>query len=442
MAVADDAALRKATADLAKAKDPKERLALVRVVMDVQGKRAARLLAKLVRDDPSIDVRVGAARALGLIRAENALDLVIERVLRGGPRDVRAELARAVYRRTGGRDALLGALGKQRTGRLGKGLILRSLWPFDDETTHASLLEHVQGDDDYLRGEALHALVARDGDRGKLVKRLLRLLIESGGVDRVMPVLDAAESVLHPSMRGPLASLQRSKHTPVREAADHLLVALEKLETTAKQGEEEDAVDPEDRYDPGKAGRRTPPRETTPGTHTRPRFDLVFALDATGSTWGTLPEIKDRILREMDMLIHLGSSVRVGIIVYRGGRSETGKAQRFQMLAPTWDPNRVRAFLGRLKSGGVDDRGAPVAQALDDALDRVGWRWAAKRTVRLYADSRIEDPRRALRTVAIHYEADRTKTRVVYVLRTRTKMPPEYEELARRGGTKTPTVMD
>ena len=60
-----DTELRKVLAALDRTKDPKERLKHVRQLLAIQGPRATNALATLVRHDPSVGVRVGAARALG-----------------------------------------------------------------------------------------------------------------------------------------------------------------------------------------------------------------------------------------------------------------------------------------------------------------------------------------------------------------------------------------
>ena len=147
-----------------------------------------------------------------------------------------------------------------------------------------------------------------------------------------------------------------------------------------------------------------------------------------------------RIQDELNLLTRLGGSVHVGIVAFRGGHGAA--AQRaMQVLLPCFDLARVDAFLHGLDSGGVDDRGAPVAAALQESLDRMPWRPDARREVRLVADSGCDDPGTARATVSIHFRADGTRTHFAYVLRTRTKVPPEYVDLARLGGTDVPEAL-
>ena len=50
-------------------------------------------------------------------------------------------------------------------------------------------------------------------------------------------------------------------------------------------------------------------------------------------------------------------------------------------------------------------------------------------------DSRCHDPAACRRVAAIHHRADRTRVKVLYLLRTRRKIPDSITDLARAGGT-------
>ncbi len=63
-----------------------------------------------------------------------------------------------------------------------------------------------------------------------------------------------------------------------------------------------------------------------------------------------------------------------------------------------------------------------------------GWGGEARRAVFLVADSRCHDPARAQALAAIHLAADRTRVHVLYLLRTRRKIPECIQALARVGG--------
>ena len=69
---------------------------------------------------------------------------------------------------------------------------------------------------------------------------------------------------------------------------------------------------------------RSTPGETSIPEHEPPvrgRYDMVYLLDATGSTGATLPMLRRKILDQLVLLGHLGSSVRVGVIAFRGGHT-------------------------------------------------------------------------------------------------------------------------
>ena len=63
------------------------------------------------------------------------------------------------------------------------------------------------------------------------------------------------------------------------------------------------------------------------------------------------------------------------------------------------------------------------------------------RPLSLQSDGPCGDLPIALAAVKLHFRADRTRTRVTYVLRTRSDVPPEYADVAREGGTGVPEVV-
>ena len=429
--------LEKTLAALARSDDAQERLAQVARLVSIQGTRAAGALARLVHHDPAIEVRLGAARALGIIKAKNALDLLVEGVQTGGPLRVRTTLAKALRRHKGATQALLARLKSKRTTLLERGLVLRALGVFDDDETREVLQSRATSKQPYLRGEAIRALVMRsDVKPGPF---LVELLEKNQDADTLVTAIEAAEPVAGPDMRPALKRLETFLDPAIQEAATHLLERIRIAEALAKAKAEKPAPEPKDRY-------HDPKGEPGDGPNAEPvsrgRYDRVYVLDATGSTSTMMPFLRLRILREMDLLTEVGSSVRVGIIAYRGGRNAQQRARGLDILPLTFDLGRVRTFMGGLRPKGVDNRGASVATALHEALDRMGWRPGARRMVKLIADSGIDDRKAACATVAIHYRADRTRTHVAYLLRTRSKVPPELTDLARHGGTGAPDVFD
>jgi hypothetical protein len=436
--------LDKVLSALGRAKDPKERLRHVRQLVALRGPRAASALARLVRSDPSVKVRVGAARALGLIQAENALELLLAQVRRGGVRAVRAAVGDAARRRPGSAKAMLKLLAQRGLPRLERGLVLRALGAFDDESTKESLRYALVDPDLFLRGEAARAVIQRARDLSARRAVLTKLLTTGRELDTLMPALDAASGALHPVMRPALARLRTFLDPPIKEAAEHL---LDTLDAWALEGFEPGkagkpgAKDPDDRYGGGEGDPPTPPGYPTHVPPTRAAIDMVFVLDATGSTGAVLPSIKERVLHEMDLLRRVSGGLRVGVVIYRGGRGREIARRGFEVLPLTYDADLARDYVRAIEHGGVDDRGRLVGRALQEALDKFGWRWHATRTVQLYADTGCGDLDLAREVVATHYRADRTRTRIAYVLRTRSRMPEEYADLARLGGSGAPEAI-
>jgi hypothetical protein len=288
-------------------------------------------------------------------------------------------------------------------------------------TTLEKLLELTEGDDAHLRGEALRALRSRPAARGRLVERLGKILRRSRGKESLLQALDLLEDLEDLAMLPLVERLGTFLEPEVRVAAGHLeeklkhLAAVQRARRAVLEG----------------YGAPKPPSEPP----ARARFDLVFAVDVTGSTVVVLPDLKARIRREVELLERLGCSVRVGIVGYRFWKDISLKTPRAEVLPLTHDRERVEAFLAALKSRGPDSQGDDVANGLTQALARMGWRWNAHRSVALLADSPCHDPLGAKLVTAVHFRADRTRTRVLYVLRTRRSVPEEIRELARLGGT-------
>ena len=429
--------VREFRAALSHEKDPERRIALLPRIAAVGGTAAALALAEILENDPDVRVRAAAARALGRTDAEKVIPLLVERAREGGPSLSRAAVARALSERHGGDAKVLEVLSDPKTSEGDRVLLLRSLAFFADAATRAALVAAAGAEAFSVRDAAARALAVRRDARGECLAALLRLLNEARGREAVLSALDAVEPALDVSMRPVLERIAASTDAAEREAATYLLAALTRLEAANAPGAA--PKPPADRYarpveDDGDTpyGRRHPSQ--------RARYDIVYTIDATGSTTMTLEGLRDRILDEMALLLRLGASVRVGVVAYRGGHG-TEARRSMDILLPAFDPDRVAAFLRELKPGGVDERGAAVTAALGEALDRIPWRWDARRDVHLLADSVCDDPATAFATVSVHFRGDDTRTSICYVLRTRTKMPPEYADLARLGGTGVPETL-
>ncbi len=288
--------------------------------------------------------------------------------------------------------------------------------------------------------EAMRALLdlAPDDDTRRV---LVRVLLSSGRTPaQLMPALDAAGPLLDASLTRALKRAATFFEPCVQDAAENLLAALAARPPLAPPAPPPAHPKPDDRY----ATPEGPPPVDGPPPHpaSRGRTDVCFVLDATGSTDATLPVLKDRILHSMRVLVDAGVNARVGVLLYRGGKARDRGRDPFEVLPLTYEVEELRAWLDEVEPGGVDDRGLRLGEALADALARTSWRKGASRSVSLIADGPCGDMATARRVVTIHYRADRTRTKVAYVQRTRGDVPAGLDELARLGGTRAPEVLE
>jgi len=428
---------RQALAALKSARTVADRLAAVRKLEVSGADRAASALATLVAEDPAIEVRVGAAHALGRTRAPRAEELLFERLVDGGPLAVRDAVAWALARKPNGARLVTAGLAQPRRTVLERGLLLGALAAFTDEGTRETLVTYARDPDPYLRTEAVRALCSRSDASDQRAALLGRLLAEAQDAETLLAVLDAAETLVSPAMRPALERLATYLEPAVADAARHLLRVLD-----ARAAAEAPPAAPPGKDDRYGTPRAPPPINPPSDVPVRSRHDIVYILDATGSTVSTLPALLERIRREVDLLVEQGLNLRVGVIAYRGGHGASQRLGGLDVLPLDYDPARVRAYLGGVEPGGVDDRGASVALALRFSLDRMGWRRGARRTVYLIADGPCENPADAIKRATVHYQAERTRTRVAYVLRTRGDVPDEYDRIAQAGGTGVAEVLE
>ena len=412
------------------AKEPKARLELVAKLAAHDTDRVVATLARLARQDDSAAVRAAAVTALG--RSKNGkADKLLQGVLKhGGPLGVRRATAVALGTRPDGVDAILDVVDAKTALRLQRAVAVDALGFLRDHKSFVMLQRHATDAKSPYRIEALRALARRDDRKKERLTTYVRLLTTARDRETTMTLLDAAEGFAHPTMRPAARRLAESLEPAVKEAAEHLLHCIR--EASARPAAPPADVGEGHRY--AKPHPDLPPVETPPpDPGPRGRLDLVYMLDVTGSAFQNLPRLRARILREFELLEDVGTSVRVGIIAYRS-RRERRRAE--DVLPLTFDGDRLRAFLEKIDPGGVDDRGAAIGKALHEALDTMPWRHHARRRVMLFADTGLGDPREANRVVSIHFRTDKTRTRVAYVLRTRTVVPDELERLAHLGGSR------
>lgn len=415
---------------LKRARTPEQKIQAVKKLGATGHARAATALARLAEIDDDLEVRVRALRALGHTLAESACDLLLARIRQGGPLAVRDAAAWALARKPKGARLLIRALESRGITTLEKGLLYRAMGAFRDEKTRDALEQGLQATHPYLAAEALRAYLARPDTRAARAGLLTKLLTEGRDAETLLPALEVAEVEPTEALRPALERLRTFLEPEIQAPADHI---LRKLDALAAARSREPAPGKEsERY--GKAA-SPPPIVPPTDVPTRSRHDVVYVVDVTGSTVATLPQIRQRIGVQLRAFADQGLNLRVGVVAYRGGHGVRQRMRGLEVLPPTYDMSVVREFLDGLEPGGVDDRGGTVGAALRIALDQIGWRRGARRGVRLIADGDCARGEQVVRRVRIHYEGERTRTRVSYVLRTRSSHPHVYDEIAEAGGT-------
>jgi hypothetical protein len=404
--------------NLAKTEDAGARREMVAQLANDPALRAAERLRHLVRTDPDPTVRVAAASALGTSPVRECTDFLVELIVEGGPHDVRRTLAQSLVRRKG-RDALLAHFEKSAEDPLARGLILEALAE-DASLEAAGVLEHhARGADPFLRVEALRAL-ARQKEGGDVVPALLKeLLAKQHDIDTIMAGLDLAESMADADFRSLMDVLDTFLEPEVQgalEAAKRRLAYLDAVAASKKQQKD------------GYGSALSVPLPPEP----RPRVDIVYLFDASGSVCGHLDAIKKRIRREFDTLARTGCDFRLGLVAYRDTCGKAGQWDT-KTLPITYDVAKAEAFINSVGAAGCGTGGA-LPEAFDQGLSRMGWRWGARRQIALITDSKMGPPGRAAATARIHYLADHTRVDVWYLYRTRTQLPPDVEQIAKIGG--------
>ncbi len=103
----------------------------------------------------------------------------------------------------------------------------------------------------------------------------------------------------------------------------------------------------------------------------RPRVDLVFVLDTTGSMGGLIEAAKDKIWSIATTMARAQPSpeIRIGLVAYR----DRGDQYITQVFDLTTDLDSMYAHLMEFKADGGGDGPEAVNQALQDAIGRISW---------------------------------------------------------------------
>ena len=111
----------------------------------------------------------------------------------------------------------------------------------------------------------------------------------------------------------------------------------------------------------------TPP----PLNQQRPRVDLVFVLDTTGSMGGFIDAAKEKIWSIATTMAHAqpAPEIRVGLVAYR----DRGDEYVTRVFDLTTDLDSMYAHLMDFKADGGGDGPEAVNQGLQDAIERISW---------------------------------------------------------------------
>ncbi len=103
----------------------------------------------------------------------------------------------------------------------------------------------------------------------------------------------------------------------------------------------------------------------------RPRVDLVFVLDTTGSMGGLIQTAKDKIWSIATTMARAqpAPEIRIGLVAYR----DRGDQYVTQVFDLTTDLDSMYAHLMDFKADGGGDGPEAVNQALQDAIARMSW---------------------------------------------------------------------
>ncbi len=103
----------------------------------------------------------------------------------------------------------------------------------------------------------------------------------------------------------------------------------------------------------------------------RPRIEVVFALDTTGSMGGLIAAAKEKIWSIATTMAQAqpAPEIRMGLVAYR----DRGDAYVTQVVDLSSDLDSMYARLMDFRAAGGGDGPESVNQALDDAVERMSW---------------------------------------------------------------------
>ena len=120
----------------------------------------------------------------------------------------------------------------------------------------------------------------------------------------------------------------------------------------------------------------------------RPRMDVVFLIDSTGSMSDEIREVKINIENIINTVKsgYPSPDVRVGIVTYRDYKLEE-REYLTRQLDLTYNLDKVISFLKSIDANGGGDYSEAVADGLHLALQKMDWANEAKKIVVLIGDA-------------------------------------------------------
>ena len=114
-----------------------------------------------------------------------------------------------------------------------------------------------------------------------------------------------------------------------------------------------------------------PPIQVDPAAAIKPRVEVVFVLDTTGSMGGLIQTAKEKIwsIASTMAAANQGPEVRMGLVAYR----DRGDAYVTRVVDLSSDLDSMYATLMDFRAEGGGDGPESVNQALHDAVHRISW---------------------------------------------------------------------
>ncbi len=129
------------------------------------------------------------------------------------------------------------------------------------------------------------------------------------------------------------------------------------------------------------SGRAGAADEKAPAKKAKPKIEVVFCLDTTGSMGGLIQGAKDKIWAISNQIAggKPGPDLKIGLVAYRDRGPEEYLTKIVEL---TDDLDAIHGKLREFQAGGGGDGPESVNQALDDAVNKIKWS-ADKKTLRI-----------------------------------------------------------